>query len=107
MASKQLLLTSFVKPTSKEDSQLRAEGATKKHEVYVKPKNRVGRPRKQNPPMTTALVATSTPVLKHTLRRPRGSRGSYMNWFTDDSWPQIATAVKKYRNLSTPQHFII
>ena len=80
------------------------ENANKKQEVPVKPKNPVGRSRKSNPQMTIASMATSNPLLDKSIKRSRGSRGSYINWFTDYRWPQITAVVKKYRNLSTTLH---
>ena len=108
MASKQLLLTSFVKSISKEERELclqrmskrlRTKGATKKPEVPMKPKNLVGRLRKPNPPMTTTSMCTSSPIVEQSLRRSRSSRGSYIKWFIDDRWPQIAAA-----QVSEPLH---
>ena len=86
--------------------RLRDEAAKKKPELPVEPKNPLGRPRKQNSPMITTPVATSTPVVEQFLKRSRGSRGSYINWFTNDRWPQIAAAVKNYRNISTALHYL-
>ena len=78
----------FVKHVNKEkkelcfqkmSKQLRDEGANKKPEVLVKQKNHVGRPRKPNPLMATAFVATSTPMLEQFVKRSRSSKGSYIN----------------------------
>ena len=56
--------------------------------------------------MIIAPMATSSPLLKEFVKRSRGSRGSYINWITNDRWPQIAAVVKKYCNLSTTLHYL-
>ena len=66
-------MTGFVKSMSDEERKLclkrifewlHDEGANKKLEVPMKSKNPIGRPRKSNPQMTIATMATSIPLLE-------------------------------------------